>query len=172
MKANLTSPEVVTEYTKAYHDEWDRLQKTNRTEANSVERSLNRVMVQIDRVVNAISDSNEPVGPLTERLKQLERERVSLAERLRLIKSQTSVVSLHPTAIKKFASSVEALHLFLNDRSEINSERGARVQAAFRNLIERIVVHPTGKRMPYEVTPYARLSAITNIDLFPQDAQR
>lgn len=41
-------------------------------------------------------------------------------------------------------------------------------QAAFRNIFERIVVHPTGKRMPYEVTPYARLTAIMGIELFPK----
>jgi len=33
-------------------------------------------------------------------------------------------------------------------------------RAAFRNLFER-----TGKRMPYEVTPFARLSAILGVDL-------
>ena len=40
-------------------------------------------------------------------------------------------------------------------------------RVAFRNLIDSIVVHPTGMRMPYEFTPYARIAAIQGLNLFP-----
>jgi hypothetical protein len=39
-------------------------------------------------------------------------------------------------------------------------------RAAFQNVFERVVVHPTGRRKPYEVTPHARLAAIMGLELF------
>jgi hypothetical protein len=34
-------------------------------------------------------------------------------------------------------------------------------------VFDRFLVHPTAKRSNYEVTPYAPLSAITGVELFP-----
>ena len=42
---------------------------------------LNRVTVQINRIVTAISDSDAPVKVLVEKLNKLETERASLTER-------------------------------------------------------------------------------------------
>ena len=44
--------------------------------------------------------------------------------------------------------------------SDIDSAQLALFRAAFQNVFERVVVHPTGRRKPYEVTPYARFAAI------------
>jgi site-specific DNA recombinase len=38
---------------------------------------------------------------------------------------------------------------------------------AFANVIDSVVVHPTAKGAAYEISLYARLSAITGVDLFP-----
>jgi hypothetical protein len=165
VKANLADPQALAEYTRAYHARWDERQKEKRGDKASVEKALNRVTVQIDRAVNAILDG-APSKPLNEKLKLLEAERVGLVEKLRLIEGESNVVSLHPTAIDKFAGSIEAIHAALT-RTDIEPDTLAGFQSAFRNVFERIVVHPTGKRMPYEVTPYARLSAIMGVELFP-----
>jgi hypothetical protein len=45
---------------------------------------------------------------------------------------------------------------------------GPEVIAAFRNLMDSIVVQPTGYRQPYVVDAYGRLSAIMGVDLFPK----
>jgi site-specific DNA recombinase len=42
-----------------------------------------------------------------------------------------------------------------------------KVRVAFQNLVDSVVLHPIGKRMPYEVTVCGRLSAMLGIDLFP-----
>jgi site-specific DNA recombinase len=42
-----------------------------------------------------------------------------------------------------------------------------KVRVAFQNLVDSVVVHPTGKRMPYEASVHGRLSAMLGIDLFP-----
>ena len=86
----------------------------------------------------------------------------------RLIEAEggDNVVSLHPAAIDKFAVNIERIHAALTGPLDVAAM--APFQAAFRNIFERVVVHPTGKRMPYEVSPYARLTAIMGVELFPK----
>jgi site-specific DNA recombinase len=116
--------------------------------------------------MTAIGESDEPVKAMVERLNKLEAERAALAEKLRLIEAEGNIITLHPAAIDKFASSIEAMHNGLSQAADPAAV--ARYRAAFRNVFERFLVHPTPKRHPYEVTPYARLSAIMGIDLFPK----
>jgi site-specific DNA recombinase len=129
-------------------------------------RQTAKLEVQIDRYLAAIGESDDPVKGIVERLNKLEAERAALAEKLRLISAEGNVVTLHPAAIDRFASNITALHHALTqaggDHAAVASNR-----AAFRNVFESFAVHPTAKRHPYEVTPYARLSAIMGIELFP-----
>ncbi|MDA9466561.1 hypothetical protein XH87_18605 [Bradyrhizobium sp. CCBAU 53415] len=168
IKAHLTSPEVLKEFTKGYHAGWAERQREMRSDRDNTQRALNRATVAIDRVVTAITESDEPVKALTEKLKRLETERAGLEEKLRLIESDggAKVVSLHPASIGKFATSIDALHAALTRGGDPVAL--APFRSAFRNVFDRIVVHPTGKRMPYEITPYARLSAIMGVELFPK----
>ncbi|MDN4984647.1 recombinase family protein [Bradyrhizobium sp. WYCCWR 13022] len=168
VKAHLTSPQALKEFTKGYHAGWAERQREMRSDRDSTQRALNRANVAIDRVVTAISDSDEPVKALAEKLKRLETERAGLEQKLKLIESDggTSVVSLHPLTMEKFAASIDGLHGLLTSQND-GSDDAARVRSAFRNIFETIVVHPTAKRMPYQITPYARLSAILGVGLFP-----
>jgi len=165
MKQNLTKPQALIEYTRNYHARWAERQKEISVDRAVTEKALNRVTVQIDRYVTAIGESDEPVKAMMERLNKLEAERATLAEKLRAIESEGNVITLHPAAIDKFASSIEAMHAGLSEAGDRAAVAGWR--AAFRNVFERFVVHPTAKRHPYEVTPYARLSAIMGLQLFP-----
>jgi site-specific DNA recombinase len=120
-------------------------------------------MVQIDRLVAAISDTDEPVPAIMASLKAKEIERVGLEERIRLLGAETNVTTLHPNTLTAFGKSVEKLHASLTKGSDAPPE----ACAAFRNVVDSIVVHPTEYRKPYEVSVYGRLSAIMGVDLFP-----
>jgi DNA invertase Pin-like site-specific DNA recombinase len=167
IKEKLVDRKALLELTRAYHERWAERQKESRTDREATQRQLNRVTVQIDRTVTAISDTaDEPLQPLIAKLKTLEHERVGLAEKLRLIEAEGNIVDLHPKAIDQFARSMEEMHAALTSAGDV--EQLALFRLAFRNVFERIVVHPTGKRKPYEVTPYARLSAIMGFEMFPK----
>jgi site-specific DNA recombinase len=167
VKEKLTSREALLELTRAYHSRWAERQKEIGADLDNVRRQLNRVTVQIDRIVTAISESDDPVRVLVDKLKTLESERASLAEKVRLIEAEGNVVTLHPTTIDKFGTAMEEMHAALSD-VDFDVKQLAPFRAAFRNTFERIVVHPTGKMKPCEVTPYARLSAIMGLELFPK----
>ena len=77
------------------------------------------------------------------------------------------VVTLHPTVIQNFHKNLQAMHTALTNTRLTEAEL-APFRAAFGNVFDRIVVHPTGKRRPVEVTPNARISAIMGVDILPK----
>jgi len=98
VKDKLTDRKALLELTRAYHERWAERQKFIRTDHEKAKTQLNRVVVQIDRIVAAISESDDPVKVLMEKLKALETERVSLSEKVRLIEAEGNVITLHPAA--------------------------------------------------------------------------
>ncbi len=166
VKRNLTSRETLLEMTKSYHSRWAEQQRATRGQRETTQALLTRVSVQMDRIVTAISDTDEPVQALVEKLKALRLEQASLKEKLRLIEAEASVVTLHPVAIEKFAVDMDRMHLALS--GDLSTEQMAPFRAAFHNVFERVVVHPTERCKPYEVTPYVRLAAIMGFEMFPK----
>jgi DNA invertase Pin-like site-specific DNA recombinase len=168
MKQNLTNPQALIEFTRGYHARWAERQKELTSDRDASQKALNRIEVQIDRFVTAIGESDEPVKAMVDRLNKLEAERAALAEKVRLIENEGNIVTLHPAAMDTFARSIEALHLGLSGAGAGDPALVASYRAAFRNVFERFLVNPTPKRQRYEVTPYARLSAIMGFDPFPK----
>jgi DNA invertase Pin-like site-specific DNA recombinase len=168
IKANLTNTKALVEYTRAYHARWAERQSEVRAERDVAQRDLNRVTMQIDRLVTALSDSTDPIPGIMERLKKFEAERIGLTERLRLIDAETGgadkVVDLHPKVIETFRKNIEQMHDALSVQLDGNDL--APFYATFRNVFQKIVVHPIGRGKPYEVTPFVRVSAILGVELF------
>jgi hypothetical protein len=119
IKHKLTDRKALLELTRADHERWAERQQTIRADRDNAERQLNRVMVQIDRIVTAISDSDEPVKLLMEKLEALETERASLAEKVRPIEADGNVVTLHPAAIDKFSDAMDGIHAALTGDLDI-----------------------------------------------------
>lgn len=102
------------------------------------QKQLNKVKVQLDRIVATILDVGaSPI--MSAQLKEKEAERAQLEERIRLL-SADNVMSLHPTVLKTYTETIEKLH------QELTTDREtAETRRAFRNVIDSIVVHPTGE---------------------------
>jgi len=160
LRGSLVDPEAIREATRAFHERFAERAKRDNVERIAAQKQLNKVKVQLDRIVATILDVGaSPI--MSAQLKEKEAERAQLEERIRLL-SADNVMSLHPTVLKTYTETIEKLH------QELTTDREtAETRRAFRNVIDSIVVHPTGKRMPYEVDAYGRLSAIMGIDLFP-----
>jgi site-specific DNA recombinase len=161
MHSRLTDPKAITEAARAFHAEYAAQEKKNQAERVAVEKQRDRLMAQIDRLVAAISDSDEPLPALLAALKTKEAERVGLEEVLRLL-GAGNVVSLHPKVIKDYQENVEKLH-----RSLALNPDDAESRVAFRSIIDSVLVHPTPKGAPYDVGVYGRLASILGVDIFP-----
>ena len=163
MKEYLTDPEALVEATKAYHSRWSEKQKEDRIERGTLQTKINNLDHRIERAVEAITELDEPIPALVAKLKKLEVERAGAAEQLRCIEAEENVVSLHPASLDKFRSDINQIHAALSHDLEDEPSR-----LAFRNVFDRFVVHPTPPRTDYEITPYARLSAIMGMNPFPK----
>lgn len=167
IRKHLMNPRAVLEYTKSFHARWAERAKQNRTDGKVARDRLRFIEASTQRIINAIADgdSEVPVKALTAKLKTLETERVGIEERLRLMDAEGAVVA-HPNAVNGFVANVAKLHEALSG-NDLAPDQVTQFRLAFRAIMERFVVHPTAKRMPYEVTPYARLTALMGVDLFP-----
>jgi site-specific DNA recombinase len=164
IRDRLLNPKQISEAMKALHTRFQERTRQDNRDLETARKQLNRVEVQISRLVDAIADSDQPVKPLVAKLDALEGERASLAERLRLLEAEGNVVRLHPQAVDTYCKNMEQLHRALcNADAAMTPEN----RTALRMVFDSIVVHPTAKRMPYEFTPYARLGAILGVDLAP-----
>jgi site-specific DNA recombinase len=157
----LIDPKLHIEAMRAYHAEYAALEKKNSFDRVAAEKKINRLSVQIGRIVDAIENSDLPVKDLVASLQAKETERVALTERVRLLQAD-NIVTLHPHVVDAYAKNIETLHEALS-----KDIVGPEVIHAFRNLMDCIVVQPTGYRAGYVIDAYGRLPAIMGIDLFP-----
>jgi site-specific DNA recombinase len=163
--------EALAQFTAGAHKEWSARQSASRQDRDKVEAELHRAEEKISRIVTAMTDPDLPLAPLKEKLKALELERAGLANKLEIVKADggggDNVVALHPAMIERFRKDLEKMVAALSNPS-LTDEELAPLRIAFGNVFERVVVHPTGKRKPVEVTPYARISAILGTDIMPR----
>lgn len=166
MLAELTDPEFLKERAKTRAQEFARQVKEDNSERQATQKQLDRLNVQIARLVAAIEDSDQPVKELMASIKAKEIERVALQERVRLLGSEDNVMVLHPAALQAWSKNIEAFHAKLK-----RNPNDPECRLAFANVVDRVLVHQTAKGERYEVSVYARLAAVAGgIELFP--AQR
>jgi hypothetical protein len=121
--------------------------------------------MQIKSLVRMLDDPDADELPkeIFASLKAKEIERRGLEARAENLGVQTNV-SAHPAIAKVFAESIDKLHKMLKRNPD---DPGCRM--AFANLIDGVLVHPTGYDEKYEISMIARLAAIRgDINLFPK----
>ena len=135
---------------RAFHDEWAVQKRKLSGNVTTIKKRLADIEASTVRFVNALEKGSMPTALIEDRLTNLETERVGLVERMRMVEAQngSNVIELHPQALKAYCEAIDKLHLaFAND------EDHAQNRAAFRNIIDSIIVHPTAKRSPTSSRP-------------------
>jgi site-specific DNA recombinase len=167
LRDQLSDPELFAEYIEAYHAKREQLAKDARRDEAEVTRKLKDCEAAIFTYMTSMEKSSRgeislPLDMIMKRLEELEAERVGLQERLKAAKESINVVTLHPNVVTRAKESVEALHLRLRDPKTMLQAR-----TELRNIIDHVVVHPTRKRMPYEVTAWTRFGVLFGSEAFP-----
>jgi site-specific DNA recombinase len=163
MCTHLTDPERIKANALAKTLEFARLEKENNGARQGAVKQFDRLNIQIAKLVRMIDEEDDMPRELLASLKAKEIERKGLEERIRLLGAESNVTTLHPNVIKTFGKSIETLYAKLK-RNPDDPE----CRLAFGNIIDSIVVHPTANAKPYDISLYARLSAIMGVDLFPK----
>ncbi|MET4798064.1 recombinase family protein [Bradyrhizobium sp. LB11.1] len=162
MDKELTNPEFLKARVRARALELAKAERDEGSERQAVQRQLDRLNVQIARLVDVLADGDLPVAEVKEKIKAKEIERVSLNERMRLL-GNSNVTTLPSAVMNTFTKSVESLASLLR---ETPNDPACRL--AFGNVIDTVLVHPTPKKAPYDLSMYARVSAVSNLNLFPE----
>lgn len=166
MHEHLADPEIVKERAGERAKSLAILEREASGERDTTQRELDRVDLRIKKLIRLIEDDEGPDVPqeLDDRYKELRAEQRGLKQRLTMIDSKVTGAIPHPSAVKALAKDVDTLHKMLKDNPD---DPGCRM--ALGNLIDRVLVHPTGSNLPYEVSLYARHAAYTGeLPLFPE----
>jgi hypothetical protein len=109
-------------------------------------------------------DSDDVPQDVLDRMKELRVEQRGLKQRLDMLDAKLTGVIPHPSAVKRLAKDVDTLHKMLKDHPD-----DPECRMALGNLLERVLVHPTGSNLPYDVSLYARHAAyIGELPMFPE----
>jgi site-specific DNA recombinase len=162
MKAHLNDPEVFAEYIDAYHAKREELARDARRDEAALTRKLKDCEAAIFNYMAALEKGSLPMDLITKRLEELETERVGIKARLASAQENINVVTLHPEAVRRAKDALEALHAALYDPTT-RAVAGAKL----RDIIDHVVVHPTRKRMSYEVTAWTRFGVLFGAHAFP-----
>jgi site-specific DNA recombinase len=166
--SHLTDPEALKERAKARALEYARLEKETGAARQAAQKQLDRLNVQISKLVRMLDDDDSDDLPreMLKSLKDKQIERKGLEERLRLLGAESNVTTLHPGAVQSFGKSIEKLQEMI----QANPDDPA-CRMALGNVLDSVIVHPTLAGKPYEISLYARLSAVMGkVDLFDTPA--
>jgi site-specific DNA recombinase len=102
-----------------------------------------------------------PIDEVVKSMQAKDVERRALTERLRAMGAASNVTTLHPAAMSSFSKSIVRLTSLLRQNPD-----DAECRLVLGNVIDSVMVHPTPKKRPYDISLYARMSAITGADIF------
>jgi site-specific DNA recombinase len=159
MCTHLTNPDFLKEKARAKTVEFARLEKANSGARQAAVKQHNRLDSQIAKLVRMIDEEDDMPKELLASLKAKEIERRGLEERIRLLSAESNVTALHPHTLKAFGKNIETLHAKLGRNSN-----DPECRTAFGNILDCVLVHPTAYDAPYDISLYARLSAIMGGD--------
>lgn len=168
---NLASDEAIKRGMAAWRGKRKSGAKTD-SERKLVERKLNALNLDIDRLVDATMKMDNPPEAFFKKISAKEVERASLDERLHQLGGPSSsekggkvvpfVAADSPKFREIFRQRVMQVHHWM-----VTAPDAPETMHEVRNLIDSIVVHPTGKRMPYEFTPYVNVAALEGLGRLP-----
>jgi DNA invertase Pin-like site-specific DNA recombinase len=161
LHTQLADERLINEFVQAYHSERAVAERAARADLEGTKRRLTEIEAGMMRLVGFLEKGTMAEDIIASRMKDLETERAALTERERLALEATNVVELHPKAIERYRQAIATL------QEDLASGRRPESRAAFRNLVDHVLVKPTDKRAPYEVTIFGRLGALLGLDLYP-----
>ncbi|WP_370157248.1 hypothetical protein [Bradyrhizobium ottawaense] len=165
IEVKLLSPKAVEEAMHAWKEE-RKGDRNKGSEYAKLDRRRRVLTTEIERLSYAIANSRRKPDELLKRIDECDLERENVEERMRLLGggSENVIPFDHPKFSDRYRSELKRLVIALKTNPKAIENR-----AAFRNLIDCIVVHPVRKRMPYEYTPYLNSAALNGKHLFREN---
>ncbi len=169
LRVQLSDPQRLAQYVQEYR-EWRRAEAAAATrERTAVERRLAEVTAAMDRIVSSIGAGILTTEEARGQMAQLRQEKAVLEERLDVAMRELTIVELHPEAVEAYRKAVQSLSTVLRDAIEDEDQD---VIAAFRALVDSVVVTPGARYEAPIVEIKGRLAALTGAPIAPSGRYR
>ena len=156
LRSRLMDPDLFKVFAQEFAAEWNCLQAQAGANIAHVRSERERVCRQIDRLVDALADG-EPAARLKEKLRELERRRLDLEDKLKT--AAAPAPRLHPNIAEVYRRKVEELH------NALRAEDAGPARELIRGLVEAIVLLPEDGKLHVEVR--GELAAILRLSRPP-----
>ena len=109
LTAELRHPEVIAQYVQTYHEERKRLAAAADARRTRLERRLEEVTREIERLVNAIAKGHGDPAVLGPHSTTLHEERKCILAELDQVPAATGVIALHPAVLARYEEQLNQL---------------------------------------------------------------
>jgi len=142
LTAELRHPEVIAQYVQTYHEERKRLAADTDARRTRLERRLEEVTREIERLVNAIAKGHGDPAVLGPQSTTLNEERKCILAELDRVPAATGVIALHPAVLARYEEQLNQLQTGLAKGIASGDSECA---DAMRDLVETVTVfrHPS-----------------------------
>lgn len=165
LEDELRDPAVVAAALDAYAQERRRLAAGMERERGERTRRLGEVTRTLERLVDAIGDGSATMKTIGGRMTELEAERARLEADIAAADAgpDKTAIALHPAAANRYLKLIADLgQSFAAGRATGASglPGGITSSEALRELLDRVIIHPTAPRAPIDVEIRGRLAAL------------
>jgi hypothetical protein len=164
LKAELTTPEMIVEYVRTYHEERKHLAEQADGKRSRMDKRLAQIEREATRAIDAIVKGIGDASMLGAKTKELAEEREHLkAERANLPETN-EVTELHPTVLGRYREQVAHLQETLAIGLAAGHNEAA---AAVRDLLAAVTVRPGAGPGGLEVEVTGRLGPLLGEEAYP-----
>ena len=148
LRQQLSNPALLVEYVKAFREEMREDAAKLERDRSKIERRVADLSGRLERLIQGMARGILPIEAIEAQYKPIEEERDRLKAKLAQ-QPAPAVIELHPQAVAHYRKSVQHLAQRLND---LDDRADAETIAAFRELVDRVIVHDRpGKMVEVEV---------------------
>jgi hypothetical protein len=160
-RVQLSDPDLIREYVKAYRAERNRAETEARRVRGTLDRECTKAKAEIQRIVSSIAkglitddEAAELLGPAREQLARID-------SNLAVADTDTTVVDLHPQAVQRFKDNLENLAAVVARKGDTLDFA---VVSTFRALVESVVVRPRKAGEKYTVNIRGHLASLMGLN--------
>jgi site-specific DNA recombinase len=157
IEKHLAAPELIAAYVREFHNAMRELNAAAGGRRRALESRLTTVAAAIGKAVDALL-GQEPSRALRDRLAELESERDAIEGEIAQL--APPAIEMHPKAGEVYRDKVRDLKAALQ---AADPDHRAQAIGHIRELVEKIVIHPRGKKQPVDIEIHGQLAALLKI---------
>jgi len=162
LRVQLSNPDLLKEYVKAYREERNRAEREARRKRSTLDTDYTKAKSEIQRIVASIAKGLITDDEAASLLKPARLAVSQLESQIATAESVTNVIELHPQAFRRFQENIEALAGILTAKDAMPD---LDLIGTFRSLVERVVVHPRKPGEEYKVSNWGYLANLMGAEM-------